>query len=347
MSGPLRDEVLEPSRGGWALGAPRRKKGQPRQPPVDSSTDSSTVQAPTRDSELQLKKRHACLVFGFVGTDFHGLQCADRALGAAAEAEESQPTTVADVLRSALLQSGAIAESNLWPLVRTKWTLASRTDKGVHAAAAAVSFRMETLAEQIEQCGAFRMESLVEQIEQCGGDSNDRVGRGGGGGDRAGGEGGDEDEGEGEGGRGEGGRGGAAGDCDEGPGAALIERAWLLSDAEVARINRLLPPAVRLFGGGHVRKGFRARECASARDYEHAPAAPTPAAPPECRTPPECGARTPLRSGCASDQTKPLAPNKTEAAACLSAPMRSQVLAARGGARRHVRRRLRRAAAGA
>ena len=66
------------------------------------------------------KKRHACLVFGFTGTDFHGLQCADRALGAAAEADESQPTTVADVLRSALLQSGAIATSNLWPLVRTK-----------------------------------------------------------------------------------------------------------------------------------------------------------------------------------------------------------------------------------
>ena len=37
----------------------------------------------------------------------------------------------------------------------------------------------------------------------------------------------------------------------------------------MARINGLLPPAVRLFGGGHVRKGFRARECASGRDYEY------------------------------------------------------------------------------
>ena len=112
--------MAQEPRGGWDLGAPRRKKGQPRQRPTDSCTDSSTVQGPTSDSTLLPKKRHACLVFGFTGTDFHGLQCADRALGAAAEADESQPTTVADVLRSALLQSGAIAESNLWPLVRTK-----------------------------------------------------------------------------------------------------------------------------------------------------------------------------------------------------------------------------------
>jgi len=119
-------------RGGWNLGAPRRKKGEPRQRPTDSCTDSctvsctvsSTVQGPTSDSTLlpkkQHKKRAACLVFGFTGTEFHGLQCADRALGAAAEADETQPTTVADVLRSALLRSGAITESNLWPLVRTK-----------------------------------------------------------------------------------------------------------------------------------------------------------------------------------------------------------------------------------
>jgi len=205
-------------REGWQLGAPRRKKGEPRQRP----TDSCTVQGPTSDGTLLPKKRAACLVFGFVGTDFHGLQCADRPLGATAEADESQPTTVADVLRSALLQSGAIAKSNLWPLARTKWTLASRTDKGVHAAAAAVSFRMETLAGQIVQCG----------------------GDGGGGGGGGGGDGGRlaRPEGEGD---------------------------WLLTEAEVARINGLLPPAVRLFGGGHVRKGFRARECASRRDYEY------------------------------------------------------------------------------
>jgi len=121
------------------------------------------------------------------------------------------------------------------------------------------------------------METLADQIKQCGGDSNGRAGGGGGGGGGSGGGdggggGSDGDGGRadgGDGGRAEGGRDGADGDGDDGPGAAPVEREWLLTDAEVARINGLLPPAVRLFGGGHVRKGFRARECASGRDYEY------------------------------------------------------------------------------
>ena len=172
------------------------------------------------------------------------------------------------------MDSGASSSAGqLSPALRRRhrWTLASRTDKGVHAAAAAVSFRMETLA---------------DQIKQCGGDSNGRAGGGGGGGggsgggDGGGGGGGSDGDGGradgGDGGRAEGGRDGADGDGDDGPGAAPVEREWLLTDAEVARINGLLPPAVRLFGGGHVRKGFRARECASGRDYEHVPATRTP-----------------------------------------------------------------------
>lgn len=59
-----------------------------------------------------------------------------------------QPT-ISDVLRLALRSAGAIAETNWAPLTRTKWTLASRTDKGVHAAGAAISFRMETLESQL------------------------------------------------------------------------------------------------------------------------------------------------------------------------------------------------------
>ena len=85
-----------------------------------------------------------CISFGYVGTGFHGLQ---------SQPKRPDLPTVAKTLRQALLESGAIAESNIEPLARTKWCLSSRTDKGVHAAGAAASFRMETLPEQLDERG--------------------------------------------------------------------------------------------------------------------------------------------------------------------------------------------------
>jgi tRNA pseudouridine38-40 synthase len=89
------------------------------------------------------RKRHMALLFGYEGTGFFGLQ------SQRAEGTPDQPT-VSDVLRQALLRSGAILETNLVPLTRTKWSIASRTDKGVHAARAAVSLKLETVATQLE-----------------------------------------------------------------------------------------------------------------------------------------------------------------------------------------------------
>ena len=83
------------------------------------------------------KKRHTLLTFGFVGTDFHGLQ------QQSAEGDPERPA-VSDVIRRALLNQGYILESNFSPLARSKWSLASRTDKGVHAACAAASVMLET-----------------------------------------------------------------------------------------------------------------------------------------------------------------------------------------------------------
>lgn len=99
------------------------------------------VSTGTVDSAL--KKRHTLLTFGFTGTGYFGLQ------SQTAEGDPERPT-VTDVLRRALLRSGAIVESNFSPLQRTKWALASRTDKGVHAACAAASFKMETLESETE-----------------------------------------------------------------------------------------------------------------------------------------------------------------------------------------------------
>ena len=89
------------------------------------------------------KKRHALLTFGFTGTGFWGLQSQN------ADGEPDKPT-VTDLLRAALRDEGFIAPSNWAPLARTKWVLASRTDKGVHAACAAASVMLETRDEDVD-----------------------------------------------------------------------------------------------------------------------------------------------------------------------------------------------------
>ena len=105
----------------------------------------SSVRAAERTSQLPpspYKKRHALLTFGYCGTNYWGLQ-SQTALG------DPERPTVSDIIRRALLETGGIAESNLAPLSRTKWTLASRTDKGVHAVGAAASLKLETLDDEI------------------------------------------------------------------------------------------------------------------------------------------------------------------------------------------------------
>ena len=92
------------------------------------------------------KKRHSLLTFGFTGTGYYGLE------SHTAEGDPEKPT-VTDVVRRALLDTGFIAPTNFSPLQRTKWSLASRTDKGVHAACAAASVKLETLAEDVIDSG--------------------------------------------------------------------------------------------------------------------------------------------------------------------------------------------------
>ena len=109
------------------------------------------AQAPP-DASAQ-KKRHALLTFGFVGTGFHGLQ------SQRAESDPEAPT-VADGVRKALLDTGFIAPSNYTPLKRTKWTLASRTDKGVHAACAMLS---QTYTEEAKEAAAAAAAAAAEE----------------------------------------------------------------------------------------------------------------------------------------------------------------------------------------
>ena len=130
-----------------ALARPYRRRSGPH----GHSKPGSSNRTPQLQAEVEpvgtaaakkYKKMPMCISFGYVGSGFHGLQ---------SQPKRPDLPTVAKTIRQALLESGAIAASNIEPLARTKWSLSSRTDKGVHAAGAAASFRMETLPEQLEE----------------------------------------------------------------------------------------------------------------------------------------------------------------------------------------------------
>jgi len=93
-------------------------------------------------SSRKTVKRSALLTFGFTGTDYFGL--------AGHTPPDPKCPTIADAIRRALLEEGLIVPSNFEPTSRTKWQLASRTDKGVHAACAAASMRVELTVEEME-----------------------------------------------------------------------------------------------------------------------------------------------------------------------------------------------------
>lgn len=209
-----------------------------RHPAVAASAFSSRPQKPPPNDGSEVpKKRHALLTFGFTGTDYYGLQ-------SQTAAGDPERPTVSDVVRAALLSEGFIAESNFVTLMRTKWSLASRTDKGVHAAGAAASVYMETLRDdvltqpELEDLGdpaaieraeaAYAAEAAnAAAAMEAAGDSSGR---------------------------------------QKPPKMqAVPTEEWQLSASALARINAALPPSVRVFSATKVRKRFDARECASSR----------------------------------------------------------------------------------
>ena len=113
--------------------APQMRHPVPFRPPAP----------PLPEGVKRQKKRHTLVTFGFTGTGFWGLQSQN------ADGDPDKPT-VTDLLRAALREEGFIAPSNWAPLTRTKWVLASRTDKGVHAACAAASVMIETRDDDVD-----------------------------------------------------------------------------------------------------------------------------------------------------------------------------------------------------
>eukprot|EP01032_Pedospumella_encystans_P017987 gene17987-20492_t len=84
-------------------------------------------------AELGVVKRKVALVLSYVGSKYHGLQLATQ------EGIE----TVESVLLRTLLDIGAVRPSNAESLQKIKWSRASRTDKGVHAARIVLSLKLE------------------------------------------------------------------------------------------------------------------------------------------------------------------------------------------------------------
>lgn len=81
--------------------------------------------------ECMAPKRKYALCFGYLGSNYHGLQ-----------ANPDTPSVEREVER-ALLLAGGVQEANFGSLHKIQWTRAARTDAGVHANAQCVAMRLQ------------------------------------------------------------------------------------------------------------------------------------------------------------------------------------------------------------
>ena len=97
----------------------------------------------------QTIKRNCALFLGFAGTRFQGLQMA-----------QEGTVTIEGVVHNALHAAGAISDENHGDRKKVKWSTASRTDKGVHAAACVCSAKLaldRETGEPLQSCLGFRV----------------------------------------------------------------------------------------------------------------------------------------------------------------------------------------------
>ncbi|KAH7832629.1 putative Pseudouridylate synthase [Monocercomonoides exilis] len=95
-------------------------------------------------SEGKILKRRVALCFGYVGTEYSGLQINPCAV------------TVEGVLEKAISEAGGISPQNAGKFANVGWGRCARTDKGVHAAAQIVTFKLlldrpDTLIQRINE----------------------------------------------------------------------------------------------------------------------------------------------------------------------------------------------------
>lgn len=97
-------------------------------------------------------KRKYAVCFGYLGSDFQGLQINPGARSVEAELEK------------ALFLAGGISEDNFGRMSKVQWTRAARTDRGVHAAtqccAMKLTFPASSIATFVEQTNSFLPQSI-------------------------------------------------------------------------------------------------------------------------------------------------------------------------------------------
>jgi hypothetical protein len=103
--------------------------GSARRPPAWLATRPTLASASrcglSTDTEAppprKLVKRKVAIVSGYLGSGYHGVQL------------NKDVDTIEHELRRAILQAGAMRDSNVEDLAKIDWSRSSRTDKGVHA----------------------------------------------------------------------------------------------------------------------------------------------------------------------------------------------------------------------
>ncbi|KAG1691230.1 hypothetical protein DVH05_027092 [Phytophthora capsici] len=104
------------------------------------------------NSPAKLVKRKVAIVGGYMGTGYHGLQMND------------DVATIEDELRRAILQAGAMRESNFEDLGKIDWSRSSRTDKGVHAGCIVFSGKLLIDEEDKVDPASGRVDGLAEAL---------------------------------------------------------------------------------------------------------------------------------------------------------------------------------------
>ena len=96
-----------------------------------SAAAPAAATAPTTTNKGRAdRKRRVAVLFGYDGSGYSGLQF---------QRNQAETKTVEGALHEALVAVGAVSASNAQDLTKISWSRASRTDRGVHAAAQVVS----------------------------------------------------------------------------------------------------------------------------------------------------------------------------------------------------------------
>ena len=101
----------------------------------EEKLQQKNFQGSDRDENNLIKKRHRVILFGYVGTNYRGLQIQG--------IKENDPITIEKVLFETLVKINGIASWNADDISKLSWQRSSRTDAGVSAAAQIINLQLK------------------------------------------------------------------------------------------------------------------------------------------------------------------------------------------------------------